>query len=320
MKPKITVLDAFTLLRDDIAEWKTLESLCEVSLYDRTAPADVIERCKDSDMVLTNKVVLDKEVLSALPKLRYVGVLATGYNVVDTEYAAAHGITVTNIPAYSTDSVAQMVFAHLLHVVNNIAYYNEQNHKGRWCYSPDMCYLDFPLHELSSLSIGIVGLGHIGMRVAAIAHAFGMAVYAYTSKSVTELPPYVRKCELREIYQCADVITLHCPLNSSTEKMINSNTLQLMKREAIVINTGRGGLVDEIALAAALSERRIQAYCTDVLSTEPPRIDNPLLSVENAYITPHIGWSAIEPRRRLMAIAEDNIRSFLNGMPINVVK
>ena len=319
MKPKITVLDAFTLLRDDIKFWQSLEALADVDYYDRTMPEDIVSRCEHSDLVMTNKVVLDKEVLRRLPKLRYVGVLATGYNVVDLPYATEHGIVVTNIPAYSTDSVAQIVFAHLLHVVNDVAYYNARNHEGRWCASPDMCYLDYPLHELSSLTMGIVGLGNIGMKVAGIAHAFGMRVCAFTSKTSSELPEFIEPCALTDLYRLSDVVTYHCPLNATTEKMINAEAIAVMKPEAIVINTGRGGLADEEAIATALKSGRLKAYCTDVLSTEPPSPHNPLLAVSNAIITPHIGWSTIESRRRLMDIAVENVRCFLEGKPINVV-
>ena len=319
MKPKIVVLDAYTLLRDDIKEWKSLENFAEVTVYDRTSPEDTSERIKGCEIVLTNKVILTRKHFEDNPNLRYIGILATGTNVVDLQAAREHGIVVTNIPAYSTESVAQTVFAHLFNVVNKVAYYNEQNHNGKWSACPDMCYLDFPFHELCSMTIGIVGLGNIGMRVAAIANAFGMKVNAFTSKSADILPAYINKCRLPDLYTSSDVISLHCPLTPDTEKMINKSSISLMKANAIVINTGRGPLVDEYDIAYALREKRIQAYCTDVMSVEPPHPDNPLFREKNAFITPHLGWATIEARMRLRDIADENITCFMKGCQINVV-
>ena len=257
--------------------------------------------------------------MAQLQHLKYIGVLATGYNVVDTEAAHERGITVTNVPAYSTESVAQMVFAHLLTVTNRTEHYAIANREGRWTNNKDFCYWDFPHQELSGKSFGIVGLGNIGQRVAAIAHAFGMRVCAYTSKSESQLPSYVEKKPLTDLLSESDVISLHCPLTPDTRHLINSDTLQKMKPSAILINTGRGPLVDDQAVAEALAEGRLAAFCADVLTEEPPKATNSLLNQSNAFITPHIAWASTEARIRLLQVAIGNVRSFLNGHPQNVV-
>lgn len=315
----ITVLDGYTLNPGDMS-WEKLGELGDLTVYDRTTPTETIERAKGSEIVLTNKTVLDRKVIEQLPDLKYIGVLATGYNVVDIKAATERGITVTNIPAYSTASVAQMVFALLLAVTNRVEYFTEENRAGRWSRSADFCYWDFPLTELAGKYFGIVGLGNIGRSVARIANAFGMKVLALTSKPERELPEGVEKAEsLEDLLRRSDVVSLHCPLTDQTRSLINSQTLRMMKPTAILINTGRGPLVNEYDLAEALKTGVIAAAAADVLSTEPPAADNPLLSAPHCYITPHVAWASTEARHRLMDIAVDNVKSFLSGSPKNVV-
>ena len=314
----IVILDGYSANPGDLS-WKELESLGNVTVYDRTSPSETVTRAAEAEVVLTNKVVIGRGEMAQLPHLKYIGVLATGYNVVDIEAAHERGITVTNVPAYSTESVAQMVFAHLLTVTNRIEHYAIANREGRWSRNPDFCYWDFPHMELSGKLFGIIGLGNIGQRVAAIAHAFGMRVCAYTSKSENQLPSYVEKKSMEEILSACDVISLHCPLTPDTRHLINSQTLQKMKPSAILINTGRGPLIDDQAVADALAEGRLAAFCADVLTEEPPKATNPLLAQPNAFTTPHIAWASTEARIRLLHIAIDNVRSFLSGHPQNVV-
>ena len=316
---KITVLDGFTLNPGDLS-WEQLENLGELTVYDRTSPEMVVERACGSEIVLTNKVVLDRAILDRLPDLKYIGVLATGYNVVDVEAAREKGIVVTNIPAYSTDSVAQMVFALLLAVTNRVETFTAKNRIGRWSDSVDFCYWDAPLTELAGKYFGIVGLGNIGRKVAVIARALGMKVLALTSKDKNELPEGVEKAaSLQDLLSRSDVVSLHCPLTDATRSLINSSTLKMMKPSAILINTGRGPLIDESDVAEALKEGVIAAAAVDVLTTEPPKADNPLLSAPNCYITPHVAWASTEARRRLMDIATANVAAFLAGNPRNRV-
>ena len=315
---KIVILDGYSANPGDLS-WKELETMGEVTVYDRTSPSETVVRAAEADIVLTNKVVIGREEMAQLPHLKYIGVLATGYNVVDIEAAHERGITVTNVPAYSTESVAQMVFAHLLTVTNRTEHYAIANREGRWTNNKDFCYWDFPHMELSGKSFGIVGLGNIGQRVAAIAHAFGMRVCAHTSKSESQLPSYVEKKPLTDLLSESDVVSLHCPLTPDTRHLINNETLQKMKLSAILINTGRGPLVDDQAVAEALAEGRLAAFCADVLTEEPPKATNPLLNQPNAFITPHIAWASTEARIRLLQVAIGNVRSFLNGHPQNVV-
>ena len=315
---RIVILDGYSANPGDLS-WKELEQMGEVTVYDRTSPGETIQRAADADIVLTNKVVLDREKIAQLPRLKYIGVLATGYNVVDIEAAHERGILVTNVPAYSTESVAQMVFAHLLTVTNRTEHYAIQNRSGRWTANPDFCYWDFPLMELAGKTFGIVGLGNIGRRVAEIAFAFGMKVKAMTSKSQAQLPAGIEKAELQTLLSSADVLSLHCPLTDTTRHLINADTLRQMKPTAILINTGRGPLIDDQAVADALQEGRLGAFCADVLTTEPPSSNNPLLSQSNAFITPHIAWASTEARTRLLQIAIANVRAFANGKPQNAV-
>ena len=314
----IVILDGYSANPGDLS-WDELKEMGNVTVYDRTSPSETIARAAEADIVLTNKVVIGKEEMAQLPHLKYIGVLATGYNVVDIETAHERGITVTNVPAYSTESVAQMVFAHLLTVTNRTEHYAQENRNGRWANNKDFCYWDFPHMELSGKTFGIVGLGNIGMRVATIANAFGMRVCASTSKSEDQLPSFIEKKSLTELFSECDVISLHCPLTPDTHHLINSETLQKMKPSAILINTGRGPLVDDQAVAEALAEGRLAAFCADVLTNEPPKATNPLLSQPNAFTTPHIAWASKEARIRLLQVAINNVRSFLNGQPQNVV-
>ena len=315
---KIVILDAFTANPGDMS-WKGLEELGEVTVYDRTKAYETVARAAEADIVLTNKVIINKGVIAQLPRLKYIGVLATGYNVVDIKAAHERGIIVTNVPAYSTESVAQMVFAHLLTVTNRTEHYAILNRQGRWSTNPDFSYWDTELTELAGKTFGIVGLGNIGSRVAQIALAFGMKVKALTSKTADALPIGIEKASLEELLTASDVLSLHCPLTDNTRQMINSETLRQMKPTAILINTGRGPLVDDQAIAEALEEGRLAAFCADVLTEEPPKADNPLLKQPNAFITPHIAWATKEARIRLIQVATDNVSSFLSGKAVNVV-
>lgn len=315
---RICVLDGYAVNPGDLS-WDALKSLGECTIYDRTTPAQLLARAADADILLTNKVLIQAEHIEALPRLKYVGVMATGYNVVDIEAARRHGIIVTNIPSYSTYSVAQMVFAHLLNIAQQVQHYSDAVRQGRWSASPDFCFWDSPLLELSGRRIGIVGLGHTGMATARIAMGFGMEVCAYTSKSPLQLPPEIKPMGLDELFRECDVVSLHCPLTPATRHLINAERLKLMKRTAILINTGRGPLVNEADLADALNSGRLAAAGLDVLSEEPPRPDNPLLTARNCYITPHIAWATLAARQRLMEILTNNIHAFLNGHPIHVV-
>ena len=315
---KIVILDGYTANPGD-RSWKGLEALGELTVYDRTKANETVARAAEADIVLTNKVIINKEVIAQLPRLKYVGVLATGYNVVDIEAAHERGIIVTNVPAYSTESVAQMVFAHLLTVTNRTEHYAILNRQGRSSTNPAFCYWDTEMTELAGKTFGIVGLGNIGCRVAQIALAFGMKVKALTSKTADALPAGIEKASLEELLATSDVVSLHCPLTDNTRRMMNGETLRLMKPTAILINTGRGPLVDDQAVAKALEEGRFAAFCADVLTEEPPKADHPLLKQPNAFITPHIAWATKEARSRLIQVATDNVRSFLSGKAINVV-
>ena len=315
---KIVILDGYSANPGDLS-WQGLEAMGEVTVYDRTKAEETVVRAAEAEIVLTNKVVISREIIAQLPMLKYIGVLATGYNVVDIEAAHERGITVTNVPAYSTESVAQMVFAHLLTVTNRTEHYAIENRKGRWTENPDFCYWDFPHMELAGKTFGIVGLGNIGRRVAEIATAFGMHVKAMTSKSADALPANIEKATLEDLLSTSDVLSLHCPLTDTTRHLINRETLRQMKPTAILINTGRGPLVNDQDVADALAGGRLAAFCADVLTEEPPKSDNPLLKESNAYFTPHIAWASTEARKRLVQVAVDNVRQFINGQPHNVV-
>lgn len=315
---KIVILDGLTANPGDLS-WRELEDMGALTVYDRTSPEDVVEKAADAEIILTNKVIISREVIAQLPHLRYIGVLATGYNVVDIEAAHERGVIVTNVPAYSTESVAQMVFAHLLNVTNRTDHYATENRSGRWTKNKDFCYWDYPHIELAGKTFGIIGLGNIGRRVAEIALAFGMKVKALTSKSADTLPAGIEKADLEALLATSDVVSLHCPLTDSTYHLVNHKTLQLMRPSTILINTGRGPLVDDQAVASALAEGQLAAFCADVLTKEPPQADNPLLGLPNAFITPHIAWATQEARTRLLKVIISNVQAFLNGKPQNVI-
>lgn len=315
---KITVLDGYTLNPGDLS-WDGLKELGECTIYDRTAPHEVLERAAGADILLTNKTVITAGHIAALPDLKYIGVLATGYNVVDIEAAKSKEIVVTNIPAYSTTSVGQMVFAHILNIASQVQHHSQEVHKGRWVNSPDFCFADTPLIELLGKKIGLIGLGATGYNTARIALGFGMKVWAYTSKTRLQLPPEIKKMELEQIFRECDIVSLHCPLTPETEGMVNKELLSLMKPTAVLINTSRGPIINEQALADALNSGSIYAAGVDVLSTEPPHPENPLLTARNCYITPHIAWATLAARQRLMHILLENIRAFQKGKPENNV-
>lgn len=315
---KIVVLDGYGLNPGDLS-WSGMEALGELMVYDRTSPSELLERSEGAEVLITNKTLITAENMAELPNLKYIGVLATGYNVVDIDAAKARGIVVTNIPAYSTNSVAQMVFAHVLNITQHVGHYADENVKGRWSSNADFCYWDTNLVELDGKKMGIVGLGNIGKATARIALAFGMEVLAYTSKEQKDLPLGVKKVTLDELFAESDVLSLHCPLTPDTKEMVNANRLRMMKPNAILINTGRGPLVNEQDLADALNEGRIAGAGLDVLSVEPALANNPLLSAKNCFITPHIAWATKEARTRLMDIAVNNLKSYQEGNIINNV-
>ena len=315
---KIVVLDGYGLNPGDLS-WSGMEALGELMVYDRTSPSELLERSEGAEVLITNKTLITAENMAELPNLKYIGVLATGYNVVDIDAAKARGIVVTNIPAYSTNSVAQMVFAHVLNITQHVGHYADENVKGRWSSNADFCYWDTNLVELDGKKMGIVGLGNIGKATARIALAFGMEVLAYTSKEQKDLPQGVKKVTLDELFAESDVLSLHCPLTPDTKEMVNANRLRMMKPNAILINTGRGPLVNEQDLADALNEGRIAGAGLDVLSVEPALANNPLLSAKNCFITPHIAWATKEARTRLMDIAVNNLKSYQEGNIINNV-
>jgi len=316
----IVVLDGYTLNPGDLT-WKDLEALGRCTVYDRTGPKEVVPRAKEAEIALTNKTVLSSEVIKQLPKLKYIGVLATGVNVVDIEAARDAGIPVTNVPAYSTPSVAQLVFAHLLNLTHHVGAHSETVRSGRWASNPDFCYWDTPLIELAGLTMGIIGFGRIGRAAAKPALAFGMKVIVYDvvepSSPASDLP--VQFVGLDDIFRLSDVVTLHCPLTPQTQNIINRERLEMMKNTAFLINASRGPLVDERALAEALNNEEIAGAGLDVLSSEPPEKDNPLLKAKNCFITPHIAWATRAARQRLLKVVVDNVASFLAGNLQNVV-
>ena len=315
----IVVLDGFTMNPGDLS-WNELEKLGTLKVYDRTSPEQLLERAADAEAVLTNKTVLNVAALRNMPKLKYVGVLATGYNVVDIAVAKELGIVVTNIPAYSTESVAQMVFAHILNITHSVGRYAGEAHAGVWSRQADFSYTNSPLMELYGKKIGIIGFGNTGSATARIARAFGMEVLVYTSKPQSALPEGMTKAaSVEEIFSSSDIVSLHCPLNDKTAEIVNAHHLSLMKESAILINTGRGGLVNENDLAEALKAHRIKAAGLDVMVNEPPMENNPLLGLDNCFITPHIAWATYEARTRLMNQTVMNLKSFIEGKIINNV-
>ena len=315
--PRIVVLDGFTLNPGDL-DWAALRTLGECRIFDRTPANAVLERAHGASIVLTNKTPLPRTVITALPGLRYIGVLATGCNVVDLAAASARGIPVTNAPGYGTPSVAQHVFALLLELTQYTGRHAETVRAGRWSASPDFCYWETPIVELAGRTIGIIGLGSIGAAVARIAQAFGMKVLAATRRARTDMP-HVEFTNVEDVFSRSDVVTLHCPLTTETQGLVNARRIGLMKRDAFLINTGRGPLVVEQDLADALNTDRIAGAGLDVLSVEPPAPNNPLLSARNCLITPHIAWASRAARARLLGIVVENVRNFLAGTPANVV-
>lgn len=312
---KICILDGYSLNPGDL-DWSPVERLGDATLFDRTSADKIVERAADADIVLTNKVPFSADTLRQLPRLRFICVLATGYNIIDTEAAARQGVVVANIPAYSTMSVAQIAFAHILNITNHVASYAREVADGKWTNCPDFCFWDSALTELAGKTMGIVGLGNTGMATARIAVALGMKVVAMTSKSADTLPEGITPAPLDDVLASANVVSLHCPLTPSTRHLINAASIAKMKPSAILINTGRGPLVDEQAVADALNGGRLAAFGADVLSQEPPRGDNPLLSARNCFLTPHIAWATLEARTRLMSTATENVRQFIAGEPV----
>jgi len=316
--PQIVVLDGYTLNPGDLS-WDGLRALGPCTVYDRTPLADIVARAGQAEIVLTNKTELSANVIEALAQLRYIGVLATGYNVVNIETAQRRRIIVTNVPAYSTASVAQMVYAHLLNLALHVGLHAQTVRTGKWSSHPDFCYWDTPLIELAGLTMGIVGFGRIGRATAQIATAFGMDVIAYDIDAPTDMPPRCRFVELDEVFRQSDVISLHCPLTSENKSLVNEQRLAMVKQGAFLINTSRGPLIDELALAQALDDGRIAGAGLDVLTSEPPEKDNPLLLAKNCFITPHISWATRAARQRLLKVAVGNVAAFLAGKPQNVV-
>jgi glycerate dehydrogenase len=315
---KIVVVDGYTLNPGDLS-WDDLGALGECEIYERSTDAELLSRSAGAEILLTNKMEVRGRHMERLPKLRYIGVTATGYNIVDVEAARERGIVVTNVPAYGTASVAQMTFALLLELCHRTGHHAQTVRDGRWAKSPDFCYWDFPLVELDGLTMGIVGLGRIGRAVARLAHAFHMKVIATGRSKPKDLPPEVAWADLQTLLRSSDVVSLHCPLTPETKHLINAERLKLMKPTAFLVNTSRGPLVDEGALAAALYAEQIAGAGLDVLSIEPPIGDNPLYRAPNCFITPHISWATRAARSRLMRVAVENVRTFLAGQPQNVV-
>lgn len=316
---KIVVLDGYTLNPGDLS-WSGFEAFGEFECYDRTPSDKTIERIGNADAVITNKTVINADVLAACPNIKYIGVLATGYNVVDTAAAKSRGISVTNIPTYGTDSVSQFAFAMLLEICHHVAHHSDAVHAGRWQNNIDWCFWDYPLIELSGKTMGIIGYGRIGQSTGKLAQAFGMKVLAYDTYKNTALEnENCRFAELDELYRESDVIALHCPLFPETEGIINSGSIAKMKDGVIILNNSRGPLIVEQDLCDALESGKVGYAAVDVVGAEPIRGDNPLLKAKNCLITPHISWAPKESRGRLMDIAVENLRAFIDGKPVNVV-
>ena len=315
---KIVILDGYTLNPGDL-DWAPLRALGELIIYDRSASDEIVERAKDADIVLVNKVILNENTITQLPKLRYVGVMATGYNNVDVATAKARGITVTNVKAYGPASVAQHTFGLLLALTNHLELHSQSVFNGDWVASPDFCYWKTPLTELAGKTMGLIGLGDIGSHVARIAQAFDMNVIAYRKNPAQTKDSNIEMVSLEDVFRKSDVISLHCPLTDETRELINRDRLSWMKSNALLLNTGRGPLINEKHLAEALKNNVIAGAGLDVLSSEPPAADNPLLSAPNCIITPHIAWASFEARKRLLQMVADNLKAFESGEPISVV-
>ncbi|MDY4835764.1 MAG: D-2-hydroxyacid dehydrogenase [Frisingicoccus sp.] len=317
---KIVVLDGYTLNPGDLS-WNELEKTGEVRVYDRTCKEDVIERIGDSDIVLTNKTLITREIIESCPDIRYIGCLSTGYNVVDLKAARERGIVVTNIPAYGTEAVAQFTMALLLEITSRVGMHSDAVKNGQWSSCPDFCFWNAPMYELNGKTMGIVGFGAIGQSVARKAEAFGMEVLAYRRTPDASLETeHCHMASMEEIYEKSDIISLHCPLTEDNYQMINKDTIGKMKDGVILLNTGRGGLLCEADVREALDSGKIRAAGVDVASTEPIRKDNPLLQAKNIWITPHIAWAPRETRQRLMEQMNRNLNAFLKGEPVNQVQ
>jgi glycerate dehydrogenase len=306
----IVVLDGYTLNPGDLS-WDALRELGSCEIYDRSAPDEIVPRSTSAEIVLTNKVKLNGEYISSVPTLKYIGVTATGYNIVDVAAARERKVIVTNVPTYGTQSVAQMTFALLLELTQHVGHHAQTVREGRWTRSPDFCYWDYPLIELDGLTLGVIGFGRIGKMVGQLAEAFGMKVLTYSRKQPV--------AEMETLFRRSDIISLHCPLTPQTEHLVNEKRLAWMKPTAFLLNTSRGPLIDESALAKALNEGRIAGAGLDVLAVEPPTADNPLLRAKNCLITPHIAWATRAARSRLMEAVVENLRAFLAGESKNVV-
>ena len=315
---KIVILDGHTLNPGDLS-WEGLSKFGELKAYERTPPELVAERCAEAEIIITNKALVTRETIDSLPALRYIGVTATGVNIVDCEAAAERGIPVANVPAYGARSVAQMTFAHILNFTQQTAHHANEVAKGRWANCPDFCFTDFPLVELDSLVLGILGYGDIGKETGRIGRAFGMEVIAHSRSLTKSIPGEVEAVDLAELFVRSDVLSLHCPLTSETEKVVDAESLASMKPSAFLINTGRGPLVDEQALANALNAGKLAGAGLDVLSNEPPPADNPLIGAKNCIVTPHIAWATLAARKRLLDVTVANLKAFLEGVPKNIV-
>ncbi len=314
---KIVVLDGTGLNPGDLS-WEEITTQGEVQIYDKTPPSLLLERAEQAQALITNKTPLTAADLKQLPRLRYIGLCSTGYNIVDIDAAAKLGIPVTNVPSYCTRAVAQMTFALLLEITNQVGVHNQAVHEGEWARSPNFCFWKTPLMELEGKTMGVLGFGSIGQKVAQIAAAMGMQVLINTRRRIGP-PPYCQAVDFETLLRRSDVLSLNVPLTPETERMVNSRTLALMKPGAILINTSRGQVLDEAAVAAALNEGRLGGCGVDVLSTEPPKAENPLLTAKNCVITPHIAWAAKQSRQRLMHMIAENLRGFINGSLQNVV-
>ncbi len=317
-KLKAVILDGYTENPGDLS-WETIEKLTDLTVYDRTPPELIVERAKDADILIVNKVVITKEIIAQLPRLKFVSTLATGFNQVDGVALRERGISLSNIPAYSTNAVAQMVFAFILELTNQTGKYTEDVKSGTWTACQDFCYWNTPLYELDGKTLGIIGFGKIGSRVSEIGKAFGMKTLAYTPSGKKEGYPDVTFTDINTVLENSDYISVHCPLTDKTAGLINKDFIGKMKKHAYIINTSRGPVANEKDIYDALETGRLSGYGTDVLSTEPPKADNPLLKAKNCLITPHVAWAAYETRLRLMGILEENIKGYLSGKLVNVV-
>ena len=315
----IVILDAYALNPGDLS-WDQMSNLGDTAIYDRTPAELVVERSKGAQILIVNKSNITREVIYSLPELRYIGVLATGYDVVDTVAATERGIIVTNVPAYSTDSVIQMVFALLFELCTNVKAHSDAVHNMEWSKNVDFCFWKYPLTEIAGKTMGIIGFGKIGQRVAQVAKAFGMNVIVYSRTKIESTGiSEIEWVSFDDIFKQSDILTLHCPLTDSTKGIVNKDSLKLMKSSAFLINTSRGGVIAEQDVADALNKGIISGAGVDVLSTEPPKADNPMLSAKNCFITPHIAWATNEARQRLMDIAASNMKAFIDGNPVNKV-